>query len=416
MHCWLDPFEFSLSFFLNNSLRYFMIADMEESRRKGVTLVELLFVALCVGILFAVFQPSLQSSLQLSRNVICLDRLRAIGQATVLYSADDANNMAIPVHRGWPDPFYDDRDRPVGAYEWGGKSGRGQPDFIGSYAPVHSAFGTFAGFGPATRPLNEIMYKGGFRNNAPDAFYDYSEYDRIGAANDMLLNLDAFRCPADDGPPDGGHCPDWVSHPEDSSFDHFGTSFAANIFMITNSGGGPLISNSPYLGALSRIVEPTQTLMYEENIGRWAWASRNEIPACQSALGLKGIDPGPTKVIRGWHGKNWTYNRAFADAHAESQAIFVEGTSDNDGYANHYRTEYVENLPQWPVEDIGGDNDFLNEMYKCVIVRGDGWQKDTFPAELIPTGKHWSGGGRPSYEFCVQSSDEMRTPPTEEAR
>ena len=44
----------------------------------------------------------------------------------------------------------------------------------------------------------------------------------------------------------------------------------------------------------------------------------------------------------------------------------------------------------------------LQDQYRCIIVRGDGWQKDTLPAELIGTGVLAPGGGRPSYEGCVR--------------
>ena len=51
--------------------------------------------------------------------------------------------------------------------------------------------------------------------------------------------------------------------------------------------------------------------MYEENVGRYAWAARRE--RCDLPGVAPGIDPGPTKAIRGWHGKDWTYNRAFVE-------------------------------------------------------------------------------------------------------
>ena len=163
-----------------------------------------------------------------------------------------------------------------------------------------------------------------------------------------------------------------------------------------------MFSNSPYLRPLADIQNPVRTLMYEENIGRWAWACKNELSIC-SFIG-DGVDPGPMRTLRGWHRKAWTYNRAFADAHAETQQIFIPGTEDSFGYANHYRNEFVENLPQYPGDPGLSDNDELNERYRCIIIRDDAWQKDSFPAELLPTDFTWSGGGRPSYENCVESA------------
>jgi hypothetical protein len=149
-------------------------------------------------------------------------------------------------------------------------------------------------------------------------------------------------------------------------------------------------TNSPYMRPVSRVPTPSRTLYYEENIGRWAWACKRELPECDW-IG-EGIDPGPTKTIRGWHGKDWTFDRAFVDAHAEVQKIYIEGTEDQDGFALHYRNELI-----YP------EGDSRQEYHRCIIVRGDGWQKDTLPAELINTDLWYGGSGRPSYEDCVQT-------------
>ena len=163
-----------------------------------------------------------------------------------------------------------------------------------------------------------------------------------------------------------------------------------------------MFGNSPYLRPTTRVPTPARTLYYEENIGRWAWSCRAEKPDCLDVVGGPGVDPGPTKAVRGWHGRDWTFNRAFVDAHAETQKIYIEGTEDRDGYAQHYRNEVISNLPQYPELDRPfSTNEQLNDQYRCIIVRGDGWQKDTFPAELIVTGLEYGEAGRPSYEKCV---------------
>jgi type II secretory pathway pseudopilin PulG len=374
------------------------------TRPRGFTLVELVAAASCVGLLLAIIQPSLQATLGQSRNAVCLDRLRAIGQANLAYSADDLDGWAIPVHgsfgvkegeMSWPTLAA--RGRFVGAYEWGGKSGIGRDDFMGPSNPLNSAYGTKAGFGPATRPLNNILYPHGFRDNLDPVF------SRVGATIDTQLKLEAYRCPADDGPPGGAHCPQWLDHPQRSSYDHFGTSYASNVFMNASQGGGEMRSNSPYLRPLSRVPNPARTLNYEENIGRWAWAARRELTGCEFVGG--GVDPGPTKAVRGWHGKNWTFNRVFVDAHAETQPVYIEGTEDQDGYANHYRNQHLPAYPDWPGCGEAPDDDGSFTQYRCIIVRGPGWQKDTMPAELICTGLQWSGGGRPSYENCVSPGE-----------
>ncbi len=380
-------------------LGMFRQARSRRGKKSGAfTLIELLVVIAIIALLIAILLPSLEAARRQAKQNTCLSHIKNIGTSSRVYEADDPNGWGIPAH---PAQFTQPSSEPtfVGAYEWGGKSGIGWPDYIqgagGATTGLGSKYGTRAGFGPATRPMNDILYKGGFKdNNAP--------YNRAGATADTQLDLDLFRCPGDDGPPRAAHCPDWVANSERSSYDHFGNSYAANVFMTSTSGGGTMRSNSPYLRPITRVPTPARTLYYEENIGRWAWSCKKELSPDCDFIG-QGVDPGPTKTVRGWHGKDWTYNRVFVDAHAEYQRVYIEGTEDREGYANHYRNEQLESYPKWPGCGQGADQDGDFDGYRCIIVRGPGWQKDTMPAELICTGLQHSGAGRPSYENCVET-------------
>jgi len=353
-----------------------------RSSQSAFSLVELIFVVHIIGLLVAITGPSLSQARQRSKQTVCLERLGVISMASRIYQESDPNGWMIPAHPLQFDEFFVYPSN-VGAYDWGGKSGIGFTGFAerGGSGTLSSRYGTAARFGPDTRPLNKILYPSGFRNN-------YSPWNRIGAKLDTQLDLELYHCPADDGPPLAAHCGSWVRNPGRSSYDHFGTSYAANKFSIQSSG--LIYSNSPYMRPAARIPNPSRTIAYEENIGRWAWASRREIDSCLW-IGL-GVWPGPTKAIMGWHGKNWTFNRSFVDTHAEMQSVYIEGTEDGEGYANHYRNEIV-----FP------DNSTKQQSYRCIIVRGDGWQKDTLPAPIIPTGINSNRSGRPSYEGCVGS-------------
>ena len=375
----------------------------DARRRTGFTLIELLVVIAIIALLIAILLPSLEAARRQAKQSACLAHIKNIASSSRVYGADDPNGWGIPVHtlqyrqcEGHVDGGICANPIFIGAYEWGGKSGVGQDDYVtGSPGdPLNSKYGTKAGFGPATRPMNDILYPGGMADAWAGSASRHGP-NRDIAERDTRLDLGLFRCPGDNGPPRGAHCADWVNSRERSSYDHFGNSYAANVFMV-GVPGQPIGSNSPYLRPFSRIPTPARTLFFEENIGRWAWSCRRE--ACTIIATLQpGVDPGPEKVVRGWHGRDWTFNRAFVDSHAEAQRISIEGTEDSEGYALHYRNERLSSYPPW-LDNSGGSY----ERYQCIIIRGEGWQKDTLPAPVVPTGLMNPNNGRPSYEGCVE--------------
>ena len=213
------------------------------------------------------------------------------------------------------------------------------------------------------------------------------------------FQLDDYRCPGDDGPPRGGHCCDWIEDGATSSFDWYGNSYAANVFLTgLSSGSGELKSNSPYLRPISRVPNAARTIYYEENIRRWAWAAREDW--CDFIV---GINVGPLGTLGGWHGDDWTYTRSFVDAHAEYQKILIEETRDSAGFYEHYRTEWMDFVPYSNYGCLKDPGTTYPEwsFYRCIIIRGDGWQKDTLPAPTVCTNLINPMRGRPSYEACV---------------
>ena len=181
--------------------------------------------------------------------------------------------------------------------------------------------------------------------------------------------------------------------------------------MVVSVTGGCVQSNSPYLRPTSRIPNPSRTLFFEENIGRFAWAAKRTTCPIPD---VNGLETAPTKTLRSWHGKDWTYNRAFVDGHGATQKVYMEGTKDANGYALHYKVEVLSNYPAYSPncgegKKLGGGfhtpQADLAAVYSCVIIRGPGWQKDTLPAPLIKTGIFNAGHARGSFGGCIEGEE-----------
>ncbi|MHC4089835.1 MAG: prepilin-type N-terminal cleavage/methylation domain-containing protein [Planctomycetota bacterium] len=319
----------------------------------GFTLVELLVVVSIIALLISILLPSLKCAREQTKRAVCLANCKGIATASLVYAADDPTEAAIPVH---PMLFNislpDDMRRVLAAHAWGGKSGRGREEGDAFF------WGTGRQKGPDTRPLNKFIYKDGFVNYALNPGPGFSNWKK-----DERLDLDMYRCPSDNGY-QGIHWTSWKNS-KLTSYDHYGTSYAANILWIFYTSGGGCgvqpccISNAPMLRPLSRIPNPSNTLYYEENVGRYAFWADPTARGC-------GYTPeeGP---VRGWHGctdktKDWLFNAAFADAHAGT--VKMKGTQNPD-------------IGEYP---SGGW-----QNWRCVIIRGPGYQRDTLPSPPVPT-------------------------------
>lgn len=337
-------------------------------RRRAVSLAEVCVVIAAVATALALASQSARAVRASSKQSVCAHRLGQVVESAIVYAAIDSGENIIPAHalgltnsRHYDNPWY------IDGHAYGGKSGAGRSNFCALNA---GKYGTRCGVGPATRPLNKIIYG--------DIFPDYKEGTDEQRLSDTRLVLEPYICPADSGY-GGAHCSDW-SYTALTSYDFFGTSFVANVFVYGSSNGqGTIKSAGPYLRPVSTVPDPARTIAYWENVGGFAWAVRED--PCDF---LPGVDPHtPNDTVGGWHGKDWTYNSAFVDGHVDS--IYMHS------FSPHPETSY-------PLNPGGGGGTY--NYYRCVMVRGDNWQLDVLPAEPVDT-VSLSPGGRPSYAACV---------------
>jgi len=316
---------------------------------RAFTLIELLVVVSVIALLVSILLPSLKRAREQAKQIVCLSNLKGIAFASITYANSDSDGQTVPIHPATGKYVAD-----VGSYDWGGKSGVGEP---ASGATVTSSiWGTQFGRGPATRPLNEIMYKGRFTDYVDDPGINQDHW-----LQDTLLKVDEYRCPSDKGYT-GHHFWAWAMSKK-SSFDHYGTSYAANTLWCNSHGELCVIKSwGPLLRPITRVPNPANTVYYIENCGRFGWRAGK---AAAHKICWTGND-GPhfsqsdtVRVVKGWHGRDFEFNAAFIDGHGALVKV--------DGY-------------QWPPPSTPTDPITGNKMiWQCHVLRGPGWQLDCLP-------------------------------------
>ncbi len=332
--------------------------DIRERRQpaKAFTLIELLVVVAIIALLVSILLPSLKRARAQAKMVASMANVRGIALASNTFAAEDRNDLSIPAHH-----LMGLIPGAVGEYEYGGKSGIGEP--LSGNDVTSSKWGTQEGRGPATRGLNEIVYKGGFQDYRFNAGPENENW-----LNDTKLDLGIFRAPSDTGYA-GHHYSAWRNSGL-TSYDHYGNSYSASTAWIGVTGGDcRLRSNSSFLKPITRVPNPANTIYFIENCGRFAWRKSYGADGCQSLSGgATGSDV--ESIVKGWHGRPWEFATAFVDGHAA--ITHIEG-----------HTIPQPRLSSYPARADGSPGTYDN--YHCVIIRGKGWQLDTLPAPPVQT-------------------------------